>query len=233
MKEQERPSRPVLFFTEESEFPYWGKGSSFFVASDQHVYWVTARHVMENQGASPYDLLITPSDDSAISVPFVERLQIENDPDNEDFRDICMLRVNIEEFLESTDSELYAWNINRDFYDCTNLSTGDELFLLGFPSESRFVDYDVKRIHFTKVVLRGVYQEQSSDEHCHKLRLETSITLDELDGLSGGAVFRYPSDPNEPAKLVGLVIRGTSGSGIIHFIDSAILGEFVRKSEAI
>jgi hypothetical protein len=232
MKEQERPSRPVLFFTKESEFPYWGKGSSFFVASDQHVYWVTARHVMENQEASPHDLMITPGDDSAISIPFNELLQIVKGPDNEDFRDIYMLRVNMEEFWESTDSELYAWNIDRDFYDCSKLSTGEELFLLGFPSESRFVDYDVKRIHFTQAVLRDIYNGPTTEEHCHELRLETSITLEELDGLSGGVVFRYPREPKEPSQLAGLLVRGTSQSGIIRFIDCAVINEFVHLSEA-
>ncbi|MCW9057592.1 MAG: hypothetical protein OQL11_01775 [Gammaproteobacteria bacterium] len=233
MKEHERPSRPVLFFTKESDYPYWGIGSSFFIASDQHVYWITARHVMEKQGALPHDLKITPGDDSAISVPFSELLQIEKGLDNEDFRDLYMLKVNMDEFWESTDSELYAWNISRDFYDCTKLSTGEELFLLGFPSESRFVDYDVKRIHFTQVVLRGIYLGQTSEEHCHELQLETSVTLEELDGLSGGVVFRYPRNPEEPSQMVGLLIRGTSKSGILRFIDCAVINEFVRLSEAV
>jgi hypothetical protein len=186
---------------------------------------------MENQGASPHNLMITPGHDSAISVPFNELLQIKKGSDNEDFRDLYMLRVNMEEFWESTDSELYAWNINRDFYDCSKLLAGEELFLIGFPSESRFVDYDVKRIHFTQVVLRGIYQGQTSEEHCHKLQLETSVTIEELDGLSGAVVFRYPRNPEEPCQVVGLLIRGTSKSGIIRFIDCAVIDDFVRLSE--
>lgn len=186
---------------------------------------------MENQRASAHDLMITPSDDSVISVPFNELLQIVKGPENEDFRDIYMLRVNMEEFWDSTDSELYAWNIKRDFFDCSKLSLGEELFLLGFPFESRFVDYEVKRIHFTKTVLRGIYDGPTTEEYCHKLRLETSITLEQLDGLSGGTVFRYPRNLEEPSQLVGLLVRGTSQSGIVHFIDCAVIDEFVRLSE--
>ena len=143
-----------------------------------------------------------------------------------------MLRINLEEFSESTDSTLHAWNINRHFFDCNKLSHGDEIFILGFPSESRFVDYAVKRIHFTQVVLRGIYEGRSSEARCHKLRLETSITLKELDGLSGGTVFRHPRDPEKQTQLVGLLVRGSTKNGIVHFIDCAVIDEFVRLSDA-
>lgn len=229
MREHEKPSRPVLFFTKDSDYPYWGKGSSFFITSGEHIYWLTARHVMENQRATPHDLMITPHDSSGVSVPFDNSFQIKEGA--EDFRDLYMLRINAAEFWETTDSELYAWNITRDFFDCARLLPGDELFLLGHPSESRFVDYDVKRIHFTQVVLRGIYQEKSSEEHCHVLKLDTSVTLDDLDGLSGGVVFKYPRDAEEPVQAVGLMIRGTAESGIIRFIDCAVINEFVRLSE--
>jgi hypothetical protein len=232
MQEVERPSRPVLFLAKESEYPYWGRGSSLFVASDRNVYWLTARHVIERQGASAPDLIVTPTDDSAITVPFNELIQIARDPDNPDYKDLFMLRINLEEFWGSTDSELYAWNIDRNFFDCSQLSQGDELFVLGFPSESRFVDYETKRVHFTKVVLRGVYEGLSSEEHCHKLRLETSVDLKELDGLSGGTVFRHPRNPNEPSEFVGLVVRGTAVSGFVYFIDCAVIADFVRLSDA-
>jgi len=232
MKEHERPSRPVLFFTKESDYPYWGKGSSFFITSGQHIYWITARHVMENQRVSPQELMITPGDNSVISVPFDSLLQIKRGPDNEDFRDLYMLRIDMAEFWESTDSDIYAWDTSRDFYDCSKLVRGEELFLLGYPSESRFIDYDSRRIHFTQVVLRGIYQGLSSEEHCHVLELETSITLDDLDGLSGGVVFRYPRNPREPVQSVGLIIRGSAESGIIRFIDCAVIKDFVRLSES-
>ena len=232
INEFEQASRPVLFRVKNSEYPYWGKGSSLFVASDQNVYWLTARHVIETQGASAQDLMITPSDDSAITVPFTELMQIVKDPENQDYRDLYMLKINLEEFWESTNSELRAWNINQNFFDCDKLSDGDEIFIQGFPSESRFVDYAVKRIHLTKVVLRGIYEGRSSEAHCHKLRLETSITLNDLDGLSGGTVFRHPRNPEEPTQLVGLLIRGSSKSGIVHFIDCAVIDKFVRLSDA-
>jgi len=231
MREHERPSRPVLFFTKESEYPYWGKGSSVFVASDRHVYWITARHVMKNQRASVNDLLITPATDSAISVPFNELVEIVESPENEDFRDIYMLRVDMEQFWSSTDSDLYAWNINRDFCDCSELSIGEELFLLGFPSESRFVNYEEQKIHFTRTVLRAIYEGVTTEEHCHELRLETSVTLDELDGLSGGAVFRHPENPEERIQLVGILIRGTTQSGKARFIDCSVIEDMVRLSE--
>ena len=96
MQEVERPSRPVLFFSKESEYPYWGRGSSLFVASDRDVYWLTAKHVIERQAASAPDLMITPTDETAISVPFKDLFQIETDPQSPDFKDLYLLRLNLE-----------------------------------------------------------------------------------------------------------------------------------------
>jgi len=232
MQEAERPSRPVLFLTKESQYPYWGRGSSLFVASDRNIYWLTARHVLDRQGASAPNLMITPTDETAITVPFKDLFQIETEPNNPDFKDLYMLRLNMEEFWDTADSELYAWNIDRNFYDCRKLEHGDELFVLGFPSESRFVDYDVKRIHFTQVVLRGVYAGLALESHCHTLKIETSIELKDFDGVSGGTVFRHPRSPQEPSAFVGLAIRGSVESGLIHFVDCAVIAEFVRLSDA-
>jgi hypothetical protein len=231
MKEHERPSRPVLFFTKESDYPYWGRGSSFFITSGSNIYWITAQHVIENQKASPKDLMITPGNESTVSVPFDNLFKIKKSDENEDFRDLFMLRVNLDEFWESKDSDIYAWNINRDFFDSEKLSPGDELFLLGYPSESRYVDYDVKRIHFTRVVLRGLYQNPAHDDHCHVLKLETSVSINDLDGLSGGVVFRYPQNPEEPVQVVGLMIRGSVERGNVHFVGSNVIREFVHIAE--
>ena len=228
LKEHERPSRPVLFFTEGSDFPYWGKGSSFFITNGSCRFWVTAQHVIDNQGASVQDLMITPSDETAIPIPFNEQIEINQGSEYEDYRDICIIRVDFDKFWETKESDLYAWNIDRDFYDCSRLSNGEELYLLGFPSESRYVDYDVKTIHFTSNVLRGIYQGPATENNCYTLQLETSIELDDLDGLSGSVVFRYPYTLDEPVQAVGMLIRGSASSAILEFIDCAVIRDFVR-----
>lgn len=232
VKEHELATRPVLFLSRDLEFPYWGRGSSLLVSSGKNVYWLTARHVMESQGATPHDLMITPSINSTISLPFDELFQIKKVDENEDNKDLYMLRINSDEFWRTTDSCLYAWDIDHHFFDCNELVAGDELFILGYPSESRFVDYESRRIHFARVVLRGVYEGESVHAHCHQLRLETSVELEQLDGLSGGVVFRYPPNPEEPTQIVGMTIRGTAGSGLIHFIDCAVIRDFVCLAES-
>jgi hypothetical protein len=232
MKEHERRSRPVLFFTKDSEFPYWGKGSSFFVSSDQNVYWITARHVMENQGAAESELMITPGHGSEILVPFNEQTLEEQNPKYEGFQDIYILRVNTAEYYASKDAVLYAWDIDHDFFDNGKLSTGDDLYILGYPSESRFVDYELKNIEVAKANLHVTYQGPSIEEHCHTLQLDSSITIEDFDGLSGGVVIRYPLEANEPIQLVGMIIRGSAKEGFIHCIDSAVINESVRILEA-
>ena len=60
----EEASRPVIYEQDNSEFSYWGKGSSFLVANSHNYYWVTASHVLKNMGGSADALRIFPSDKS-------------------------------------------------------------------------------------------------------------------------------------------------------------------------
>ena len=103
---------------------------------------------------------------------------------------------------------------------------------MGFPSESRFVDYEAKRIHFTQVVLRGVYEGLAPESHCHILKLESSVELNDFDGVSGGTVFRHPRNPEESSEFVGLLVRGSAESGLMSFVDCAVVAELVRLSDA-
>ena len=59
------------------------------------------------------------------------------------------------------------------------------------------------------------------------------MKLEQLDGLSGGVVFRHTPNPEEPTQIVGMVIRGTAGSGLIHFIDCGVIRDFVSLAESL
>ncbi len=237
MSSFEDACRPVLFEEKHGEFPYWGKGSSFLIANSRAFYWVTASHVLSNLGGRAETLRIFPSDQSRISLPFNEQYVITRGAtDDEDYKDVFVLRVALDDFERSGDAPLVAQDIEQGALPAEDLVPGDELWLLGYPSESNLVDYDAQKIKNTRSVLRGVYQGQSISAHCHELRVESSVQLESYDGLSGGPVFHMRSRVSEGQAvefpmLVGMLLRGTSSSSTAHFVSSTVLLGLIAKAE--
>jgi hypothetical protein len=137
----EETARPVIFEHESAEFFYWGKGSSILLASPKRYFWITARHVIANMGGSARSLRIFPSDHSRISLPFNEQHTINKElSEDEDHKDIFALRINIEEFDEFGDAPLVAQDIGRGLLPADQLTIGNELWVIGYPAESNFID---------------------------------------------------------------------------------------------
>lgn len=233
----EQSSRPVLFEHAHPDFSYWGKGSSLLLANSRNYYWVTASHVLSNSGGMLECLRIFPSDDSTVSLPFNEKYTIKTGlSDDEDYKDLFVLRINLEEFDGFGDTPLIAQDVDQGILSGEALTAGDELWIVGYASECNLVDYETRTIKSTRSVIRGVYLGQSSAAHCHKLRVETSIHLASYDGLSGSPVFTYQRRTEngrivDYPLLVGMLLRGTASSGVAHFVDSDVIAQFINVVE--
>ncbi len=235
MSSFEEISRPVIIEYNHAKFNYWGKGSSFLIATSKNYYWVTAAHVLANIGGDPKSLRIFPSDNSIISLPFNEQYTINKGlTDDDDHKDIFMLRIDLTDFDSSGDAPLIAQDIEQGILPAEQLEPDDELWVIGYPSESNFIDYDNREIKNTRSVLRAIYQGRSISDHCHKLIIDSSIKLESYDGLSGCPVFHMKQlNSNEQAKtlLVGMLLRGTALSGIVHFVSSSVIVNIINSTE--
>ncbi len=224
-------ARPVIFEHPDEALPYWGKGSSMLLANSKHYFWLTASHVLKN--TSVRSLRIFPSDDSRISLPFDEQYTIKAEwSEDDDYRDIFALRINIAEFEISGDAPLTAQDTEQGLLPAEELAVGVELWVIGYPAERTEIDYERGHIRNSRVVIRAVYQGPSSADHCHIARVSSSIRLKSFDGLSGSPVFFL-----QPAvlagqkvqfpRLVGMAIRGTASSNLVHFISGKIIGRLI------
>ncbi|TSA06940.1 MAG: hypothetical protein D4R73_10505 [Deltaproteobacteria bacterium] len=238
MSKFEEACRPIIFEQEHEEFSYWGKGSSFLIANSNNYYWVTASHVLINMGGRADSLRIFPSDNSKISVPFNEQYTVnKGSTDDEDYKDIFMLRIDLNEFDSSGDAPLIAQDIEHGILRAEQLEPNDELWVIGYPSESNFIDYDSCEIKNTRSVLRAIYRGRSVSDHCHELIVESSIKLENYDGLSGSPVF-HMKQLNRNGQvavyplLVGMLLRGTASSGIAHFVSSSVIVNIVNLVES-
>jgi hypothetical protein len=230
-------ARPVLFEQENPDFPYWGKGSSFLLANSNHYYWITAKHVITNMGGSADMLRIFPADGSRSSLPFNESYLINAEGvDDEDYKDIYALRVDLSEFEENGDAPLTAQDIESGILAAESLSENDEIWIIGYPSESNFVDFDSCAIKNTRSVIRATYQGNSLSQHCHTARIETSINLSSYDGLSGSPVFflKTVMDGEQQIQFplfVGMLLRGTATSSLVHFVSSSVIERLTHLAE--
>jgi hypothetical protein len=237
MNQFESVSRPVIFEHDDPNFSYWGKGSSFLISNASNFYWVTAAHVLKNLGGCVDSVRIFPSDGSRISLPFNEKYTInKGSTDDEEYKDVFVARIDLARFDTSGDAPLVAQDIEQGLLSATQLKPNDELWVIGYPAESNFIDYDFNKIKNTRSVLRAIYLGESTNAHCHELLMETSVRLDSYDGLSGSPVyFLKPQDQGgkivKYPMLVGMLIRGTASSRIAHFVNSDVLSNVINLAE--
>ncbi len=233
----EEISRPVIYENKNSEFSYWGKGSSILLSNSHNSYWVTASHVLENMDGSADDLRIFPSDKSRISIPFNEKYTVSKGvSDDEDYKDIFILRLDLHEFDNSGDAPLITQDIEKGIMDADQLKQNDVLWVIGYPAESNSIDYDACKIINTRSVLRAIYNRKSVSQHCHELNFSTSIKLNDYDGLSGSPVFYMKQIIHEGEEvllplLVGMLLRGTASSQIGHFVSANVMSSVINLAE--
>jgi hypothetical protein len=232
----EEIARPVIFEHSDEAFPYWGKGSSMLLANSQHYFWLTASHVLKNLGAAVEDLRIFPSDDSRISLPFNEKYTINSGAgEDEDYRDILALRIDITEFAAFGDAPLTAQDADVGLLPVEDLDSGVVLWIIGYPAERNAIDYEQGKIKNSRIVIRAISQGASVSEHCHVAKVSSSIHLASYDGLSGSPIFYLQSVTHNGQeylfpRVVGMLLRGTASSEIVHFVSAKVIGEIIRQA---
>jgi hypothetical protein len=230
----EEVARPVLFEHSDETFSYWGKGSSMLLANSQHFFWVTASHVFENLGGTVENLRAFPSDDSRVSLPFNEKYLIKSDAsEDKDYRDILALRINITEFAEFGDAPLIAQDTELGLLPAEDLAVGAVLWIIGYPAEQNAIEYEQAQIKNSRAVIRAIFQGSSLSDHCCVAKVNSSIQLTSYDGLSGSPIFYLQSiiQNNQELvfpRLVGMLLRGTAESGLVHFVNARVIGELIK-----
>ena len=122
--------------------------------------------------------------------------------------------------------------LNRGILPAEQLTLGDELWIIGYPAESNFIDYDCGQIRNTRNVIRAIYRGPNISDHCHEVRIESTIRLHSYDGLSGSPVFYMRSQMHDGQPvlyplLVGMLLRGTASSSLAHFASMSVISRII------
>jgi len=225
-------TRPVLFEIEDGDYAYFGLGSSALFSSAANIYWVTAKHVIENQRQDINSVRVFPSESSRRSIPFEVLLKIEEDPNDSDYADLFIAQVNNAEFQISGDAIITAQRFDDGLLPSSKLCFGDELFVVGFPGASRAIDYEEFKIKYQRSIYVGKYAGKAIMQHCHKISFSRDHGLNDFNGLSGSPVYKMLLISNIVQPLVvGILLRGTASSSSGYFVESDVLHYAIQKSE--
>lgn len=224
-------ARPVLFEANCEGYSYWGLGSSVLVWHANTYFWITAKHVMEKQNQSFEALRIFPTDASRMSLPFSALCQINALNPDEEFADLYVLQIDLSEFASSGDAPLTAQDLAKGTYSPDRLSLGDELLIVGYPEESRSVDYEQFKIKYKRYILPSTYTGPGTQQHCYQLRVKDNLGLSTYNGLSGSPIFRIVTFGSFARPMfVGLLLRGSAESQIGQFVGSQVIAHATKEA---
>lgn len=225
-----RCTRAVSFQSKDSPIPSF-LGTGFFINLFNETFFVTARHVIDNQYNFHYEDIKIPYDPTGNECVVFEEIRrhITTDPDDTDHVDVVVLRaarsrLKTHLFRNHPPYEIsgrpYVYKYDKEMI----------LSYLGFSPNPDNYDYENERyrLDFSSGDLRYRGQEP-------KLRsIHTGATLandyhPDFDGLSGSPLFLIdnPNDPRTSAQFAGMLLRGTRSSGIFYFIDAAAVMRYL------
>ena len=215
--------QPLVFETEIPEVPYTTKGTAFLVGYGGHAFVLTARHALNPDRLSP--VCIFPSDTSQRILPLDDVFFVSEAVAPDDYADLAVIEIDVAAIQHAELEQAHLIDMALVSGDWLTHAQASEFVILGFPEEHSFVDYASEEIGTIRVAMVGRYCGPSSIEYLHELEIIDGPPLSTYSGFSGSPVFALSPQPDNGVRIVlcGMVLRGTSTSRRVHFLDRSIL----------
>lgn len=216
-------ARPILFENDDEEFKYSLGGTAFIVKFRNHLYVITAKHVLTSFSKQEKDF------------SWWKQFQVQYYPDKTGYIPMTALYVIEHEITDDTDQfDLAIFQVddikqnkklfqNHQPYELlesegfTAFNSNSKFIFRGFPSEQRSICYEKKQIHHSAFRGEGEYLEHTEYTNIHKLKLKGKSLLTTLNGLSGSPIFQINEKSQE--AFAGVLIRGSSESTLAYFLE--------------
>ena len=221
--------RRLIFESDVVGSPYFSRGTCFIAKLGNHMYVVTAWHVLGQDPAHVLSMgacLVMPNYDCVDALPFdlystsgPEWAATEEGSSSSNLEtalDIGWARVRRSQVDPNWFRDVLIFDLGASI-PLQHISPGDRLTLLGYATHggrSQHVDYDSRRIDLTLHSANGVVSRDLSFDGCFRL-VDTTSTSSTFDGFSGGPVF---AGAEANARLAGMAVLGSASSGIIHVV---------------
>ena len=212
----------MLFENDYEGFEYSARGTVFLCSYRQHLYAVTAAHVVRDFDPDAVRILVHPENREFL--PHKEQVKLSShDLDDPDFCDIAIFpieknMVNPDCFLDCPPFFLDETLVNSE------PPRDGRLVFRGFPTDQSGIEFDNKRICLQAAQIEGERIGRASMDHCHEILLHDVDHCTTLDGFSGSPIF-WISNNRSPRTyyFAGVLIRGSLKARKAIYIGGGVL----------
>lgn len=248
--------RPVTYFSDEIEgmldcYRYSMLGSGFIINYADTLLFLTARHVLGRKSMHhDYDVFIRKQEnmfliseigkgfdlkdaDARIHLKAVYTPPINLDFDRDDPFGLFSMEANdvtVAVLDENYQNEHIKWNLMMGSLQKSDIAyavEGDLLYVVGFPSEMNYLEYNEEN-NSANMYLKRCHLIGHCSKNINAVQAEMLIDINtcnnvNLNGISGAPVFKYEEESN-CYKLAGMVISADSiGGSKIRFLTTNYL----------
>jgi hypothetical protein len=218
----------ALIFAGNSDFPAV-PGTGFLLKLFGEIFFVTARHAVDNHGFDLRHLAVTYSEQNNRCIPFDEvRTFSSVDPDDTDHVDIIVLKANSSKLKH----ELFASDLPFDFTADAVVrvyQSGMLLHFKGVAPEQNDFDYENKKYTVEYAAGDMYYEAPTSSRAVHLATAKVNRDCPDFDGMSGSPVFWVANidQTATDAKFAGMLLRGARKNSILHFMEAECVTNFL------
>lgn len=225
--------QPLVFETGIPEYPYSTAGTVFLVGYEGHPFVITTRHSLTPDNLNP--VCVFPSDVSLRMLPLKDVFYVPETHESEDFVDLAVISVDTSRVNHSEVAQAKLIDLALAGDEWLPFVDSAEFFMLGFPRDHAFVDFEREELHTERMALHARYIGPSALPHLHEIQISGRHTLTTFSGFSGAPVFAWVAHNAQPARpiLCGMAIRGTADSGRVHFLDRSVLLDALRVKRSL
>ena len=225
--------QPVLRETQVPEYPYSISGGTIFLAVYKgRAFAITARHVLFP--LTPICLFA--NDWSQRILPLENVFYVSPKKIDDDYADFAIIEFDIRKLINDSEFSLAKFiDIEKVSGDWLLNSKEAEFLVLGYPLEHSEIQLPEEAITTARYLLRGNYREVSKHStSVHTIEISHNNGVTDFNGFSGGPVFAFMPNAKIPERvfLCGMAIRGSSNSGLVHFLDLKVLISRIQEKPA-
>ena len=194
----------------------WGEGTAFFVSCGPCFYLITARHniVKNSEGLAEHLLVTLPGTKKVI--PF--DMYFTDLDSSDDVQDFAIFRVDVKKALAMGIEGMNTLELESRFVPASSIADGETLWFAGYATPDEPYDWENRKIFNHMVIMEGKKSKSELGEFFGKFSSAPSEL--EWSGISGAPIFVRL---NNKFFWVGMAVRGSGVSGIVHFLDAEII----------
>jgi hypothetical protein len=216
-------SLPVLWESDNPDYPYWFGGTCFLAKYRDEFYVITAKHVIADR--SPDKLLVHHRAKSRSFFPFDKIYRDKTpDPEDSDSSDWVILHVK-KDLVDWCDPPVQPLDLTRGVPKVSPSGMQAASFAArGYPKCRSGIHYELQLIYWQAFWGFADYDHASTAKRCHVVMFQDLSPIESMDGMSGSPVFMVLNgDRNDQAFFAGLLIMGSKDSGLGHFISAEVI----------